>query len=131
MANKVEIKNVFPCAKAPWDNGTHTLWTEYNITNIFNFLFDVGDVPILSADGSQMAIHGYIFSSEGTFTEGNPYYIIVDSNGELVCAADSDNAILYDEEPAVPTTWKVYGGVAQKIKFTQPSLGDLNFRSGS
>ena len=122
----VSVTNFFPCAKADFakSNGSHRLWTEYNITNIFNSLFDVDpNIPIISRNNNYLFLHGYLF--EGSFTEGDSYYIDYnETSEELECVAtENGETVLYDTDVGLSHP---IGGVAQKIKFEQSSIGDID-----
>lgn len=77
MANgPVEIKNVFPCATAPFDaTGAKRLFTEDNITALFSFIFDIDptkdDYCIISNDGKRLVFNGYMFTAADNSTFSN------------------------------------------------------------
>ena len=107
----VSVTGYFPCARADFGDGSHRLWSEKNITNIFNALFDINpNTPVVSYDGKYLLLHGYIF--EGTFTEGSSYYISI-TDDELDCPSGTDN-VLWDSPSGT-----MIGGTAQKVKFIQ------------
>lgn len=89
----VPVTGYFPCAKADFGTGSHRLWSEKNITNIFNALLDIAeDTPVVSYDGKYLILHGYIF--EGNFSEGSSYFVSI-TDGELDCPSGTDN-VLWD-----------------------------------
>ena len=131
MADLVTVTQYFPCAKAPFDDGAHRLWTEANITDIFSFIFDVNtsETPLVNYNGTKLLVGGYMFTGE--FTEGDNYWIILD-NGELDCdtSAETAKVQLYTGSAPTPGIGKtVIGGPSQRLKFTQPSIGNIDLQS--
>lgn len=126
MADKITVNNYFPCAKAPFEDGSHRLWTETNITNIFKSIFDVDTTqkPIISYDGKYLIIGGYIFEAVGgTWAEGN-YYVEMDGN-ELKYDAEN-TAVLYSTTTGLTNP---VGGKAQKAKIQSSSIADIDLNA--
>lgn len=143
MAQKVTtITKYFPCARAPYTDATsgdgqHRLWSEYNITNIFNFLFDIdgAQCALLSYNKKKISINGYIFESSTDFTQ-NYYWIIVDTTANELIYDTDQTAVLYSgstesDKPSASSGQAVYGGKIQTIKFDQFSIADVNLNQTS
>ena len=141
----VTVTQYFPCAKAPFDEGKHRLWTEANITDIFSFIFDVNtsETPLVNYDGTKLLVGGYMFTGTAdTFVEGTSYWIFLD-NGELEYDANAGNGELeYDAnagrvriysgtKPSDEEGKTIIGGPAQRLKFTQPSIGNIDLQPQS
>lgn len=120
----VSIKNVFPCATAPFGTeGASRLFTETNISSIFSFIFDVDSTSnycIISSTGKYMVFNGYMFTAADgqTFTKNTTYYIIITANNELYYD-ETNHTALYNSQPDVSglVGATIKSATAQKIKF--------------
>lgn len=128
---EITVSQYFPCAKAPFDDGKHRLWTEANITDIFSFIFDVNtsETPLVNYDGTKLLVGGYMFTgTSGTFVEGTSYWIFLD-NGELEYDAVAGRVRIYSgSKPSDEEGKTIIGGPAQRLKFTQPSIGNIDLQ---
>lgn len=119
----IAVDGFFPCARADFGDGSHRLWTEKNITNIFKSFIDIDTTqkPIISNDNKYLIIGGYVFERSAGFTEGNDYYISV-TGGELNCPPNTTD-VLWDSSTGLEGA---IGGTAQKVKFKSESIDNID-----
>lgn len=130
----VQIKNVFPCATAPFgEKGASRLFTEENISALFSFIFDIDkDYCIVSPNKKYMVFNGYMFiapdGQQFTVTDETTYYIVLTVNNELWYDENNSTA-LFDSSPVTglenPT---IVSATPQMIKFVQTSIDDIKLR---
>lgn len=123
---KVSVTKFFPSAKAKWDDGQHRLWSEENITNIFKAICDVDltQTPVISNDGHWLLVAGYLFYNDSEWQSGS-YFVDIDATTNEIKFDDTveGGAILYDSASNLNNP---KGGTAQKIKFKQDSIDDID-----